>query len=379
LAFTTTTGAGGTSLIGTSGVDATSLAGNQFPLFIGAQAANDVVTLTGSSQDITAELGQGADTFVSAALSSSTVAGGAGNDSITFSDTLTGGLIQGNDGVDSITVAAVRSSALVNANAGNDVINIGGALTSASVLGGADNDTITLTASVAITSSSKVNGNKGNDTLALGNLAANMSSSTIFGGEGNDLFTITAGAAGNVILSGDDGNDTVVGAAGADTLYGGDGNDVITGAAGANVMSGGAGADIFNNTLTAGLAIATAAGAAAGATNAFTVTGALEFGYVTDFTNSDDKVSYTGASWGNNTLTAQSNFTTLIGGGVYAITGTLSSDKKTFTAAATANAGTDTLLIQVATGGTTLVGATAGVVLQGANTSLFGAGNLAVA
>ncbi|QVV69172.1 hypothetical protein KJJ24_11365 [Synechococcus sp. LA31] len=201
-----------------------------------------------------------------------------------------------------------------------------------------------------------------------------MASSTIFGGAGNDNF-IAPGGGADVILSGDNGNDTVRGAAGSDTLYGGEGNDLIIGGDGGNVLSGGSGSDIFNNSFD------TATGLSGTAATITVATG--ELGYVTDFSSSDDKVSFTGSTWGNNTTVyttagAGAWSAAFVVGRVYAITGTLSSDNATFTVGSTVNAGADTLLAK-AVSTTSLQGVEEGVVLRGVNSSVIGSGSLAVA
>ena len=73
----------------------------------------------------------------------------------------------------------------------------------------------------------------------------------ISGGDGND--TVIGGAQdddltgylGHDIARGGAGDDAVAGFAGSDTIYGGAGDDTITGGFGRDVMTGGAGADMF--------------------------------------------------------------------------------------------------------------------------------------
>jgi Ca2+-binding RTX toxin-like protein len=256
LAFTTTTGAGGTSLIGTSGVDTAAIAGNFGALYVGAQAANDVVTFTGSTSNVRVELGKGADSFTTDSLASSTISGNFGDDRITIGGT-------------SVTGA----NTLINGNQGSDQITIDTNLTKgARVLGGADNDFINIISS-EIQTGAIINGNKGNDIINIDALT-DVANSTIYGGEGNDELvadivvdqTTTVPLVGNVVLSGDAGNDFISGAFGQDTLFGGDGNDIISAANeilspgstqpianGAAVdnktdfLTGGAGNDIFTN------------------------------------------------------------------------------------------------------------------------------------
>ena len=320
MAFTTTTGAGGTSLIGTSGVDTATIAGNSFPLYIGAQAANDAVVFTGSTSGVRAELGKGADNFTSQGLATSTISGNFGNDVITIAGTVTG------------------STALVNGNQGADNIQLGTSTITkgARILGGADNDTIDIGAGV-LSEGGIINGNKGADTITS---AATITNSTIFGGEGNDSMTATATA----VFSGDNGDDTITGATQAgnivgDTFFGGDGNDTINASAavdaGVDSLSGGAGVDTFkflgNTAATQTLSVGAAPALA-------TVTGA---DIITDFSVGEDKLSIAAATaFGG----ANQTGLTMDGSSIYAISGTLNNSTGVFTQSSIANGGFDTLI-----------------------------------
>jgi len=374
LAFTTTTGAGGTSLIGTSGVDATNLTPSSLvsALYIGGQAAGDTVTLLADTTNTTAEMGQGGDTFTGAFdATNSTIRGGDGNDIITLVD-LDNTLINGNAGLDTITISGVLSNA-------------------SKIQGGADNDTIEVqTATFA--SGTSVNGNKGDDTLqASGAIGANMSSATIFGGQGNDTFTFSA-AVNNVILSGDNGNDNITSGAGTDTLFGGSGADTITagagndslqggsgndrlvGGAGGDTMVGGDGVDTFTSLITL---LGASGGLTAGAT--INVTAASDgLDVITDFTAGvgGDVIDINGTS----SFTYAGN--TSIGGTfavstTYALSGSWNSSTGDFTLAATNTAGPDTIVITSLSGSSDFTGATEAVVLLGVNASTFTSGNLA--
>jgi hypothetical protein len=332
LAFTTTTGAGGTSLIGTSGVDTATLAGNSFPLYIGAQASNDVIVSTANITSVRAELGKGADSFTATGVATSTVSGNFGNDLITITGTVTG------------------STALINGNQGADSIALTGSTItkSARVLGGADNDTIAV-GTANITQGGVVNGNKGSDTITFG--AGTISNSTIFGGEGNDTMSATTAA---VVFSGDKGDDTITGSSAADSLFGGDGNDLVSASdvttvridAVRDTLSGGSGVDTFK-------AVGNTAATATGAINA---AGALA-DIITDFSVSEDKINV-GATGTAITFGGASQDGVLATvGAIYAISGTLSSDGTSFTQQTIAAGGYDTL-IAIAAAGNTVNGAT---------------------
>ena len=314
MAFTTTTGAGGTSLIGTSGVDTLNLGANSFPLYIGAQAADDLITVsTGAISSVDANLGAGNDLFTSTqAISASTIRGNNGNDTINLS-------------------GALDSSALINGNAGEDTMSVSGDMSeSARVLGGADNDVITVTSTM--TDGAIVNGNNGKDLINID--GGSQASSTVFGGKGSDTLDAT-GNVGSVILSGDIGADTVIGGAAADTLFGGDGADIIT-ATGGNTsgaitdlvvdsLIGGAGADTFQavGTLTAG-------------------SGDI----ISDFAVSEDRILLNEAVAFQGSIT---NTTGAIGNttpGLYAISGTFTS-AGVFSVTSVASGGFNTLIAEV--------------------------------
>jgi Ca2+-binding RTX toxin-like protein len=335
LAFTTTTGAGGTSLIGTSGVDTANLSGNTFPLYIGAQAANDLITFSGAATytSVRAELGKGADSFSTVAgstLSSSTVSGNFGNDIINIGGTITG------------------SSALVNGNQGADTITTAAVAKGARVLGGADNDTITI--SGAVTEAGVVNGNKGADTITYSATAA-VSASTIFGGEGNDTMAATTAFA--VVFSGDAGSDTITGNTAGDTLFGGDGNDTINASAAidnsSDSLTGGAGQDTF----------AFVGNTVVGATN--NLAAAISTDVITDFTIGEDKLKYAALPTFGGAKDAVGTFAI---GSTYAISGTYNTTAKTFTIGTIAAGGFDTLIATADAAGT-INGTLNTVVLQG--------------
>jgi Ca2+-binding RTX toxin-like protein len=63
---------------------------------------------------------------------------------------------------------------------------------------------------------------------------------------GNDNYLIT-GTAGDDVLFGDDGDDTINGEQGADTIFGHEGDDVLDGGQGADVINGGEGNDLISS------------------------------------------------------------------------------------------------------------------------------------
>src|SRR5262249_21364736 len=70
-----------------------------------------------------------------------------------------------------------------------------------------------------------VNGNDGDDTITASNGLAGLIQLTIDGGAGNDMIT---GGDGNDLLIGGDGNDVIEGGRGNDIMFGGAGDDVFT-------------------------------------------------------------------------------------------------------------------------------------------------------
>ena len=344
MAFTTTTGAGGTSLIGTSGVDTASLTSSTFNLYIGAQAANDVISFAGSTTNARVELGKGADLLTAAGLETSTISGNFGNDTITISGTVSG------------------SSALVNGNQGVDTFTLTGATikSGARILGGADNDTINVD-TATISTGGIINGNKGDDSITVATSATAMSASTIFGGEGNDIFMAADVA---VVFSGDNGADSISGSTGADTLFGGAGNDTIRGddaGIDGNIDSliGGDGNDIYyflGNT---------------GATETTVNTAGDTADIITDFVVSGDKINTaTAYAFGG---VVDSAATALTDNVLYAVSGTL--DGSDFTAKAVSAGGFDTLIAVGKGGGVDVNNDETLVLLKGVLASTLTAGN----
>ncbi len=348
MAFTTTTGAGGTSLIGTSGVDTLNLGANSYPLYIGAQGAGDLINLQGNISSVDANLGEGGDAF------------SAGLNAISAST------IRGNDGNDTISTAALTDAALINGNAGQDTLTVGGNMAKAArVLAGADNDTISIGTTVVLSDGAIVNGNDDKDVITYVNTGTDMSKATLFGGQGSDTLDASNATKG-VIMSGDVGADTVIGGAGADNLFGGDGADIISASATkvgtaytygidavSDTLTGGAGADTFR---------AVGNTDATKTTNVGGVTVSTGADIVTDFSVAEDKiflntaVLYGGAITDGN-LAGKT--------GLYAISGTYT------------NAGVFTVAAQNAGGFSTIIAQLNGGVIQDTNTKAILANVLA--
>jgi Ca2+-binding RTX toxin-like protein len=114
------------------------------------------------------------------------------------------------------------------------------------VFAGGGNDTVTMDSSADNHWRAEFHGEAGNDLLvgSLGSdtLDGGSGNDLLFGGGGNDQLT---GGDGNDTLFGDDGNDLLGGGNGNDWLFGGNGNDVLLGEAGDDWLFAIAGADVL--------------------------------------------------------------------------------------------------------------------------------------
>jgi hypothetical protein len=198
-----------------------------------AVATQEVRCLSGGLGRLTAELGGGDDSFrlddsvtTVAAIASSSIDGGDGNDSLT-----SGAGVQslvGGPGFD-----------LLDAGDGDDFLWGGEGIDS--MLGGAGNDSL--------------NSGPGDDRLDAGDgddfLAGEDGSDLLLGGAGNDSLAGEGGTDsldggdGDDFLSGEDGSDLLLGGAGQDVLYGETGDDLVDGGPGKDAVNGGPGTDLL--------------------------------------------------------------------------------------------------------------------------------------
>ena len=123
----------------------------------------------------------------------------------------------------------------------NDTVTIGGIIAGSTINGDIGSDTINITGAT-LESGSVVQGGQNEDTITLTGVTTFSNDSTVFGGQGNDTIN-SANSIGNVIISGDNDNDTVTSGLGADILNGGNGADNLTGGAGTDTITGGLGVD----------------------------------------------------------------------------------------------------------------------------------------
>ena len=108
MAFSTTAGAGGTTLAGTTGVDALTVTPSSITqaVTVDALGGNDVFnTITTSAASYTVNLGGGNDTASLAGATASAVRAGSGNDAVTVTAALGTSDIFGGEGNDTITTS----------------------------------------------------------------------------------------------------------------------------------------------------------------------------------------------------------------------------------------------------------------------------------
>ena len=202
---------------------------------------------------------------------SATIAGGAGNDSITFSAIAAdvGSNFFGGGGADSMNLSAVGSlnTTNIDGGAGNDTItaDIAVAFGTATINGGDGADVINISAA-AFSGGSRVLGDTvgstgtGADTITV-DITGSDSGSTIQGAGGADQITYSGGISEQVVIGGNFGKDVLdinsVATSGL-TVNGGAGSDTIELLNASNVASGyvaingGGGGDVISGTIAAG-------------------------------------------------------------------------------------------------------------------------------
>ena len=219
-------------------------------LYVGNAASNSV----GFPTDIQAALfgGDGNDTLL-LGYKGGLAQGNQGNDTLQSNGVCT---LYGGQGDDSLHALATDHSFL-QGNKGNDDLF---GFDSCTLLGGQGNDTLQgsgyLDGNLGddnIRGSGRLLGEDGADTISA-STSVRSQSDTIDGGAGDD--SITSAHNFDALISGGDGNDTIIVTdAGFDTIDGGAGNDFMKAAA-YTVFSGGDGADTitasFNSTVSGG-------------------------------------------------------------------------------------------------------------------------------
>ena len=232
-------------------------------------------TLIGSTANDTLNGGNGNDTLTGNA-GDDTINGDAGIDTIqetgdvnfALSDTQLTGL-----GTD--LLSQIESASLTGGNSANTLdasaftlgnVTLSGADNDDTLIGGTGDDTLNGGGGNDILTGNSggdtINGNEGTDTLieaadvnflltdtqltGLGtDTLSGLETVNLTGGAGANNLDASAFMIGDVILSGDDGNDRLIGTRGNDTLNGGEGNDILTGGSGNDTLNGDAGTDFL--------------------------------------------------------------------------------------------------------------------------------------
>ena len=245
-------------------------------------AGND--TLIGDGDDDTLEGGQGDDTLV----------GGTGNDTASYQHATAGvasylmytGLDTGGAGIDTLTgienltgsdhddrLAGDASDNVLTGNSGNDVLKgkggndtFFGGFGDDKIVGGAGNDVMYGGAGndvlIALAGLDTLNGGDNDDSLyggkdddilngdtGIDNIRGNLGADQLSGGDNSDTLR---GGGQNDILNGDGGNDYLFGENHSDTLFGGAGNDSMTGGTGSGVFDGYTDTFIYKDTADGG-------------------------------------------------------------------------------------------------------------------------------
>lgn len=244
-------------------------------------AGNDTINAQGGTDTLTYANAAGAVT-VSLAVATGQNTGGAGTDTVSNFENLTGSMfddvLTGSTGAN--TINGGDGNDTIQGGAGNDILNGGNGTDTASYAGAGSAVTVNLTTTTGqntvgagtdtLSGFENLRGSSFNDTLT-----GNASSNVIEGGAGNDTIngaggtdTVSYTSAGSAVtvnlttttgqntvgagtdtitntenLTGSGFNDTLTGNSSANTIIGGAGNDNINGGGGGDFLYGGAGTD----------------------------------------------------------------------------------------------------------------------------------------
>ncbi len=205
------------------------------PLVVNGTTGNDTINISISGSELVMTVNGTTTRRALDLVSSLTVNGLEGNDSITLAGDVVPATVNGGAGDDSIT--GPNNASRLNGDAGHDYV-LGGSGND-SIYGGTDNDTLTGAAGRDI-----IHGEDGNDRINGGH-----HDDAIYGGAGEDRLY---GNGGNDVLDGGghvdriwagDGDDMLIGGGGNDRLLGEVGNDTLVGNAGTDFYVGGSGTD----------------------------------------------------------------------------------------------------------------------------------------
>ncbi len=220
-----------TTLTGTTGNDPLNAPGNVSTLVQGLEGA-DTITLALAADEAQAGAGNDSIAITRTGTTSNTIYGGQGNDTVFVqSATVFGGYVDLGAGADSIRLAtAAGTTNLVGANVfggeGNDTLAITNAVTTTTIGAGSGNDVLNFTAAQAVTSS-LVYGGKQKDTITFN--GATGSSSSIGGGKGADVLALSqSGALASTNAGGGQGTDIIRATTAIASISGGGLSDTIT-------------------------------------------------------------------------------------------------------------------------------------------------------
>jgi Ca2+-binding RTX toxin-like protein len=214
-----------------------------------------VLTLSGSTGIDNVTGGSGNDVIVHSADTNFTLAGGAGNDSLSVTNALSSRTVTYDGGAgtdtleinnvlgvaDRLTMSNIEVVDFNNRAGTHDARDFSGQTFVATSTGGTNTSVTMSLANATNVDLSGITGNEAQLDFTVGATATAIAT-TFSGSQIKD--TITTGA-GDDTINGNGGADIIDGAAGADTIDGGAGADSITGGAGNDAMTGGAGSDTF--------------------------------------------------------------------------------------------------------------------------------------
>jgi Ca2+-binding RTX toxin-like protein len=182
---------------------------------------NDTLNQSGESGPGTI-VGLGGNDCIFTGSGLATVTGESGSDTVVLQTGNTGS-VDGGTQNDSIYAAGPVNPMVLLGGDGLDTIVASSTTGGLTILGGSDSsdnaDSI-----VAGAGNHVVFGNGGNDTLTWG-----LGASTFVGGFGNDSFRTVGGGTFADIVFGNEGNDTITMTGGNDTIFGGQGDDSLSG------------------------------------------------------------------------------------------------------------------------------------------------------
>jgi Ca2+-binding RTX toxin-like protein len=184
---------GNVTIIGGDGND--SITGGSHAVLIDGGIGNDTISLRSSA---TVYAGDGNDTVTASSAGAPNIDLGNGNDYLAISSGVTTFTVTGGAGNDTINVSSLSSApGLISGGTGDD-----------SVRAGLGNDTI-----YTGTGTDLISGNDGNDKIYA------QGSGTIFGGEGNDTINLSSAAGDTLMISGGNGADYFEGSTTANVTF----------------------------------------------------------------------------------------------------------------------------------------------------------------